>query len=184
MQDGYINANPQVYAVPEITRKNGRVTSDKEEDDLFASILGNKLKNTNNTSDESEDENDDQEEIDELEIYDLIRNINDPEHPLTLEQLKVAQHSLVTVDKESKTILIQFTPTITHCSMATLIGLCIRVKLLRSLPKSYKVDIQVTPGTHQSEDAVNRQLNDKERVAAALENSRLLGVVDKCIAHS
>jgi hypothetical protein len=37
--------------------------------------------------------------------------------------------------------------------MATLIGLCIRVKLLRSLPERFKVDIAVTPGTHQSEEA-------------------------------
>jgi hypothetical protein len=36
-----------------------------------------------------------------------------------------------------------FTPTVEHCSMATLIGLCIRTKLLRSLPPRFKVDIQV-----------------------------------------
>lgn len=59
--------------------------------------------------------------------------------------------------------------------MATLIGLCIRVKLLRSLPDRFKVDINITPGTHASEAAVNKQLNDKERVAAALENASLIG---------
>jgi metal-sulfur cluster biosynthetic enzyme len=186
----FINPSPQVFDIEDIKRRNGRITTD-DDDDLFASILGRKLSKNNYGAEESGNdvagEIDDDESfdlIDELEIYDLIRNINDPEHPLTLEQLKVAQHSLVTVDQKTRTILIQFTPTITHCSMATLIGLCIRVKLLRSLPKAYKVDIQVTPGTHQSEEAVNRQLNDKERVAAALENSRLLGVVNKCIVNS
>lgn len=34
---------------------------------------------------------------------------------------------------------VQFTPTVQHCSMATLIGLCIRVKLLRALPPRFKV---------------------------------------------
>jgi hypothetical protein len=68
--------------------------------------------------------------------------------------------------------------------MATLIGLCIRVKLLRSLPGRFKVDIRVTPGTHASEDQVNKQLNDKERVAAALENAQLLEVVNNCIGHT
>ena len=68
--------------------------------------------------------------------------------------------------------------------MATLIGLCLRVKLLRSLPPRFKVDILITPGTHASEAAVNKQLNDKERVAAALENSHLLTVVNKCIANT
>ena len=33
----------------------------------------------------------------------------------------------------------EFTPTVEHCSMATLIGLCIRVKLLRVLPPRFKV---------------------------------------------
>ena len=66
--------------------------------------------------------------------------------------------------------------------MATLIGLCIRVKLLRSLPPRFKVDVNVTPGKHAQERDVNKQLNDKERVAAALENDNLRGVVDKCLA--
>ena len=34
---------------------------------------------------------------------------------------------------------VQFTPTVQHCTMATLIGLCIRVKLLRVLPARFKV---------------------------------------------
>ena len=55
------------------------------------------------------------------------------------------------------------------------IGLSIRVKLLRSLPPRFKVDVTIAPGTHASETAVNKQLADKERVAAALENAHLLG---------
>lgn len=81
-------------------------------------------------------------------------------------------------------IVVHFTPTIPHCSMATLIGLCIRVKLLRSLSQRFKVTVKIFPGAHQSEAAVNKQLNDKERVAAALENGHLLDVVNKCIAHT
>lgn len=74
-----------------------------------------------------------------------------------------------------------FTPTIPHCSMATLIGLAIRVRLLRSLPPRFKVQVEIAPGTHQSEAAVNKQLGDKERVAAALENQNLLDVVNQCL---
>ena len=68
--------------------------------------------------------------------------------------------------------------------MATLIGLSIRVKLLRSLPPRFKVDVLIAPGTHASEAAVNKQLADKERVAAALENAHLLQVVNQCLATS
>lgn len=81
------------------------------------------------------------------------------------------------MNNDESHIQIHFTPTIPHCSMATLIGLCIRVKLLRSLPDRFKVDINITPGTHASEAAVNKQLNDKERVAAALENASLIGTI-------
>jgi len=97
--------------------------------------------------------NPDAEAFDTFEVFDLIRHINDPEHPLTLEQLNVARFENVTVNSEQSHIQICFTPTIPHCSMATLIGLCIRVKLLRSLPSRFKVDIKVTPGTHASESA-------------------------------
>ncbi|KAJ1766835.1 Cytosolic iron-sulfur assembly component 2B [Coemansia sp. RSA 1843] len=120
--------------------------------------------------------------IDSEEVYGLIRSINDPEHPLTLEQLHVANKEHIYVDDQVNHVLIEFTPTIPHCSMATLIGLCIRVRLLRSLPERFKIDIKVRQGTHQSEDQVNKKLNDKERVAAALENTYLLDVVNQCLA--
>ena len=66
--------------------------------------------------------------------------------------------------------------------MATLIGLSIRVQLLRSLPPRFKVNVEITPGTHNAEYAVNKQLADKERIAAAMENTHLLEVINQCIA--
>lgn len=128
-----------------------------------------------------QDDADTRDPLDSLEVFDIIRSIKDPEHPHTLEQLRVAQRGLIHVDDEHARVSINFTPTIPHCSMATLIGLCIRVKLLRLLPSHFKVDVSVTPGTHMSELDVNKQLNDKERVAAALENDNLLRVVNQCI---
>jgi len=119
--------------------------------------------------------------IDAREIFDLIRDINDPEHPLTLEQLNVVEEEKIQVDDAKNSVVIHFTPTIPHCTMATLIGLAIRVKLLRSLPTRFKVEIFITPETHSSEEQINKQLNDKERVAAALENSQLLDVVNQCL---
>ena len=113
---------------------------------------------------------------------DLVRSINDPEHPLTLEELNVIQEGRIQVDEPKNSVRVQFTPTIPHCSMATLIGLSIRVRLLRSLPSRFKVDVEIFPGTHASADAVNKQLADKERVAAALENQHLLEVVNQCLA--
>lgn len=122
--------------------------------------------------------------IDSSEIFNHIRYLNDPEHPLTLEQLNVVSLNHVYVDDKNSQCDVLFTPTIPHCSMATLIGLCIRVKLLRSLPSRFKVSVKISPGSHASEYAVNKQLNDKERVAAALENTHLLKVINQCISHT
>uniref|UniRef100_A0A671LM64 Cytosolic iron-sulfur assembly component 2B n=1 Tax=Sinocyclocheilus anshuiensis TaxID=1608454 RepID=A0A671LM64_9TELE len=107
----------------------------------------------------------------------LIRSISDPEHPLSLEELNVVEQMRVNVNDEESTVSVEFTPTIPHCSMATLIGLSIKVKLLRSLPDRFKV-LLVSSQTH----LINKQLADKERVAAALENSQLLEVVNQCLS--
>ncbi|OVA18704.1 hypothetical protein BVC80_1831g265 [Macleaya cordata] len=112
---------------------------------------------------------------------DFVRDIRDPEHPYSLEQLSVLSEESITVDEKLGRILITFTPTIQHCSMATVIGLCLRVKLMNCFPPHFKVDIKVSPGSHANEESVNKQLNDKERVAAALENPNLRQLVDECL---
>ncbi|KAK9129891.1 hypothetical protein Sjap_010378 [Stephania japonica] len=98
--------------------------------------------------------------VDALDIYDIlfeshsVRDIRDPEHPYSLEQLSVLSEESVTVDEKRGRILITFTPTIQHCSMATVIGLCLRVKLMNSFPPHFKVDIKVSPGSHANEESV------------------------------
>ncbi|CAA7406584.1 unnamed protein product [Spirodela intermedia] len=164
-----INANPVVY---EIKDRPARVRQPAEEDEYGA------------------------DPIDQQEIFDIlstvvvvrrlnhIRDIKDPEHPYTLEELKVVSEDAIDVDDKQSHVRVTFTPTVEHCSMATLIGLSIRVKLMRSLPSRFKVDIRVAPGTHATEDAVNKQLNDKERVAAALENPNLVDMVEGCLSKT
>uniref|UniRef100_A0A0N5BJG1 FeS_assembly_P domain-containing protein n=1 Tax=Strongyloides papillosus TaxID=174720 RepID=A0A0N5BJG1_STREA len=125
----------------------------------------------------------DDEPITAEEVFEYIRDINDPEHPYTLEQLNVVQEELITVnnDEENPFVDVRFTPTIPHCSMATLIGLCIRIKLERSLPPGMKIITRITQGTHNSEESINKQLADKERVAAAVENQNLMNTVNQCL---
>ncbi|KAG5228655.1 MIP18 family protein [Salix suchowensis] len=103
-----------------------------------------------------------------LTILNHIRDIKDPEHPYSLEELKVITEDAIEVDDKLSYVRVTFTPTVEHCSMATVIGLC----------------LEVAPGTHATEAAVNKQLNDKERVAAALENPNLVDMVDECLAPS
>ncbi|KAK5780954.1 iron-sulfur cluster assembly protein CIA2 PWA37_001864 [Arxiozyma heterogenica] len=120
--------------------------------------------------------------VDPQEIYDLTAHISDPEHPLSLGQLSIVNLEDIEVHDDGNPnhmaeVIIRITPTITHCSLATLIGLGIRVRLERSLPPRFRITILLKKGTHSSENQVNKQLNDKERVAAACENEQLLGVV-------
>eukprot|EP01103_Thecamoeba_quadrilineata_P000655 TRINITY_DN10567_c0_g1_i1.p1 TRINITY_DN10567_c0_g1~~TRINITY_DN10567_c0_g1_i1.p1 ORF type:complete len:191 (+),score=34.24 TRINITY_DN10567_c0_g1_i1:71-643(+) len=121
------------------------------------------------------------------DIFDVIRDIKDPEHPFTLEQLNIVNKHLVKVEEQVyggiKDILVtvQFTPTVPHCSLASLIGLCIRTKLTRELSKNTKIIVNITPGSHNSVLELNRQLNDKERIIAALENTSLRKIVENCL---
>jgi metal-sulfur cluster biosynthetic enzyme len=113
-----------------------------------------------------------------------VRDITDPEHPYSLEQLNVVTEDSIFVDDSKSYVKVTFTPTVQHCSMATVIGLSLRLKLLRCLPPRFKVDIQLAPGSHSTEAAVNKQLNDKERVAAAFENPHLVELVEKCLVST
>ncbi|XP_045666738.1 cytosolic iron-sulfur assembly component 2A isoform X1 [Ursus americanus] len=162
-----------------------------------------------------------------LEVYDLIRTIRDPEKPNTLEELEVVTESSVEVqeiNEEDYLVIIRFTPTVPHCSLATLIALtayerifqlrnprlrslsdllrimypelmtlrlkprspdskrlCLRVKLQRCLPFKHKLEIYISEGTHSTEEDINKQINDKERVAAAMENPNLREIVEQCV---
>eukprot|EP01061_Rhynchopus_euleeides_P021789 TRINITY_DN35553_c0_g1_i1.p2 TRINITY_DN35553_c0_g1~~TRINITY_DN35553_c0_g1_i1.p2 ORF type:complete len:179 (+),score=78.04 TRINITY_DN35553_c0_g1_i1:77-538(+) len=147
-----INPTPHIFEVEEIKREGGDV-----------------------------DDEDTPEPIDKLDIYNLIRNVKDPEHPNSLEQLKVLSLNRVDFTPEKREVVVWITPTVTHCSAATLIGLCVRVQLLRTLPQRFKVDLRIFPGSHDQEEQVNKQLNDKERIAAALENPNLLTTINACL---
>ncbi|KAG6069638.1 hypothetical protein E4U16_007539 [Claviceps sp. LM84 group G4] len=131
------------------------------------------------------------EPIDEQEIYDLISTISDPEHPVSLGQLSIVNINDIHITPspacgvpDSNTIvqvMVEITPTVTHCSLATVLGLGVRVRLEQCLPPNYRVDVICRENTHSQDDQVNKQLADKERVAAALENDSLKGVLDKML---
>ncbi|VEL10133.1 unnamed protein product [Protopolystoma xenopodis] len=188
------------------------------------------------------------EPIERCEIFEHIRDIRDPEHPHTLEALGVVtsggeDDDCISVDDAGGRVSVYFRPTIPGCSMAALIGLALKVKLIRSLPRRFKVGVTkvafltkhfcvfqpiileklgliafmqtlyphpslppymirfhyhsipifsdirnikvaIAPGAHDKEDEVNKQLADKERVAAALENPALLRMINECLANS
>ena len=63
------------------------------------------------------------------------------------------------------------------------ITLCIRTKLERelSVKQFAKIDIYVQEGKHDNKSAIDRQVNDKERVCAALENEDVAVAIEDLI---
>ena len=153
------NPNPIVYEVGPARHKKSAVEAASSKlkaipDHFFGHDIagtGGKSSATDDFLSAAPQDESEEDPFDAEEVFELIRHINDPEHPLTLEQLRVAQLELIDVDNDTSTIDLKFTPTIPHCSMATMIGLCIRVKLHRSLPTRFKVKISITPGKHAQE---------------------------------
>lgn len=192
-----LNANPTIRNasdLPSRRRQAHAQPSSTTPKGLFSSIVPPSayLPDPFSPSSSSTSDQDDAdiEPIDEQEIYDLISPISDPEHPLTLGSLSVVNLPDIFLTptfpergslSPLTTLTVLVTPTITHCSLATVIGLGVRVRLEQALPPRFRVDVRIKEGTHSTAEQVNRQLGDKERVAAALENGTLMGVLRKML---
>ncbi|EEQ82634.1 hypothetical protein NCER_100612 [Vairimorpha ceranae BRL01] len=122
-------------------------------------------------------------------VFELIRDIKDPEHPYTLEELNVVRKDLIkiyqlkdeyVVEDIINCIEVQFEPTIPHCSMAAIIGLIIKI-LLEKYIKGYYIIVSILEGSHVNDKMLNKQLKDKDRVQAASENEALLEIIDECL---
>jgi len=129
------------------------------------------------------------------ELFSIIRHIRDPEHSLTLEQLGVVTKSRITFKNniennekmsgiensdENNRVIIEIIPTVPHCSLATLIGLCIRTRVLIDWPQ-LKLTILIGDNSHLQARDISKQLNDKERCCAAIENPALKSTIDSLI---
>ncbi|RAK71801.1 iron-sulfur cluster assembly protein CIA2 [Aspergillus fijiensis CBS 313.89] len=188
------NSNPTILNVADLPTRLGSATLSKAGTDRaenLASIFPPSAYSSDwptalhSSSDSSDEEEEREEPIDEQEIYDLISSISDPEHPISLGALAVVSLPDIAIkptlpdvpDSSLRTVSVLITPTITHCSLATVIGLGVRVRLEQSLPPRFRVDVRIKEGSHSTADEVNKQLADKERVAAALENGTLMGVI-------
>ncbi|KAF0975739.1 hypothetical protein FDP41_005066 [Naegleria fowleri] len=125
------------------------------------------------------------DEFDEIDLFESIADIRDPEHPYSLEELNIVNEHSIVFDSNN-IVKIYFTPTVKHCSLVSHISLCIRERLKNRYGKhtfttKYKLEIYVTEGSHNEEEQVNKQMNDKERVTAALENPLIMELVRQCI---
>lgn len=133
-------------------------------------------------------------EVNRDAVFELIRNIRDPEHPYTLEQLGVVEKEDIEVGELFQLdhkpicqkglpiphITMLFKPTVPHCSMAGIIGLSLIYQLQRHTA-GYWIRVGIKEDTHANYIALNKQLGDRERVLAAFENDNLLSLLESCI---
>jgi metal-sulfur cluster biosynthetic enzyme len=127
-------------------------------------------------------------------IYEFIKGIRDPEKDRNLEELGIVEEDSIEVHLKNsyQLIKVSWRPTSPNCSLASIIGLSIRKKIEEELKLfmnnlkrkiNYKVEILVVKGSHLTEEEINKQLNDKERYLAALENPDIINLIDKLISY-
>ncbi|KAJ6013266.1 MIP18 family protein [Penicillium herquei] len=175
------NSNPTILNAADLpTRNRPTVKSGDYPSGIFAAVPNP----ADFLSSDSEDDDLLEEPIDEQEIYgqSQIQNILSlweswPSFPFQISSSSL--HCPMFQIPPLQTVTVLITPTITHCSLATVIGLGVRVRLEQSLPPRFRLDVRIKEGTHSTGDEVNKQLADKERVAAALENGALMQVIAK-----
>ena len=121
------------------------------------------------------------------EVYEIIRNIKDPEFPQTLEELDVVDPEGVIVkvipSMKCVSVTVIWYPTTPSCGFATNIALSIQIKLMREFTqrKWMKLEIKVAEGRHDKGAEIDKQVNDKERVAAAMENEVVMNAIEELI---
>ncbi|XP_024545231.1 protein AE7-like 1 [Selaginella moellendorffii] len=100
----------------------------------------------------------DESAVEEIDALEHLRDIRDPEHPYSLEQLNVlAEEGIEVDDKQSSVLTLP------------------RLRVRKIPGKLFVCGSWIIL-------AVNKQLNDKERVVAAMENPYLAQTVRDCLA--
>lgn len=157
--DNKDNANPTILNPSDLpSRRQTKLATDKPAG-LFDSLLPAHplpVDFSSVHSSPSSDDEEDREEIDEQEVYDLISSISDPEHPLSLGSLGVIKLDDIAIAAPSSprsrisTVTVLLTPTTSACSLTTVIGLGVKVRLLQALPPRFRVDVRIKEGTSQT----------------------------------
>nr|UXY87211.1 protein AE7-like 1 [Cryptomonas sp.] len=127
-----------------------------------------------------------------LIIYLCLKEIKDPEYPYYLYNLNVLhiEGNVIEISNTDQILFISIfiIPTYNLCSMTSVIGLSVENTLLHSsvfkiLFSFFPIDwgwnfcINIPSDMHVSGLNVTKQLNDRERISAAIENSSIRNVI-------
>ncbi|PIA93955.1 MIP18 family protein [Cercospora beticola] len=199
MDAGKDNANPTIINPNDLPSRRRSTPSAAKPQGIFDALVpqypsfldaaaARDAEVLSDVSDPASSDDDEREEIDEQEVYDLISTITDPEHPLSLGSLGVVNLEDIKIIPPTSprsrisSVQVLITPTTSACSLTTVIGLGVKVRLMNALPPRFRVDVRIKEGTSSSADEANKQLGDKERVAAAMENRNLINMVNHMLS--
>lgn len=129
-------------------------------------------------------------------ILSQLNWIIDPEYPILIIDLEILKlESIIIKNKIFSQLVsyeISFFPTYGQCKLAPLLGISIIMSILKksTLKKAFKqtnkkwslnFKIILTNKNHTAGENITKQLNDRERLSAALENSSIRLSVLKCM---
>jgi metal-sulfur cluster biosynthetic enzyme len=129
-----------------------------------------------------------------IQIFYFLKNILDPEFPYKIYTLRIISFEMILIKifvfNKSFNFNILIIPTIEFCNMSSLILLCIDNKLnqkksIKKLNKilplnwTWKFFSEIPSISHINAHYVSKQINDKERKAAAMENLGIRFIIKK-----
>jgi metal-sulfur cluster biosynthetic enzyme len=114
------------------------------------------------------------------EILEVLRNVYDPEFPVSVLELGIVREEDINLDGNKPTI--QFTPTSPLCPMGGIIGIVIKYALEKKFGKEFEV--KVKPGTHAEENSLNNLLQDRKKFEETVNRLKESGLLDACLAST
>ncbi|CAG9324457.1 unnamed protein product [Blepharisma stoltei] len=116
-----------------------------------------------------------------MRAIDAIGSIKDPDHTESLRELGVVSEEEIQVEEISGgySALIRWKPNCYTCPHASNMALCMRYKLQEAFNnnENIKIDILLKDDGHSTKYDIDKQVNDKERVAAALEKKEVVDMI-------
>ncbi len=114
---------------------------------------------------------------DKEDVLRVLRNVNDPEHPVSILDLDIVTENDIEVDDDH--VEVQFAPTVPFCPMGGAIGIVIKYALEKEL--GLEAEVKVKPGAHVQEEMLNQTINDPESYQETLDRLRNSGLLDRCL---
>lgn len=125
-------------------------------------------------------------------VFSILKEIRDPEFPCYLFSLNILCLEKISIENyilnQNTTINIVIAPTYNRCTMSSIIGLSIKNILFNELTGtffkfyfpttwSWKYCTIIPSWFHIKGPMLTKQLNDKERISAAIENPSIRNII-------